>query len=91
VLRLTIKSAEVTEKTGTNAKGPWKIREQTARIELNDESRKVVVALNKDAAPYAPGVYEVSDASFYIDNYGGLQLGRLVLRPAGTVARVGVA
>lgn len=82
MLLVTIKSKDLNEKSGRNAKGEWKIREQTGWIELNDERRRLAISLKDGAQPFEPGVYEVALTSFFVDTYGALSLGRLQLQPS---------
>ncbi len=80
-MRVTIKSTEIHEKKGTSTRGkPYHIREQEAWCALNGETRRVKVTLRDDAEPFGPGMYDIQEDSFYVDNFGQLALGRLVLR-----------
>jgi hypothetical protein len=36
---------------------------------------------------YPPGVYEIDDASFFVDRFDGLCLGRLALKPVAAVLK----
>lgn len=87
MLRFEIRSTEVAVKSGVSRRGrPFEIKEQTAFLNHNDESRKVVFALERDAQPYAPGVYTIDPSSFYVDGFGQVQM-RLRLRPVAAEAR----
>jgi hypothetical protein len=39
------------------------------------------IGLGTEQEPYAPGFYTVGSESLYVDRYGQLNLGRLVLEP----------
>jgi hypothetical protein len=83
MLKIDIQSEEMTAKTITpkNGADPYTIYEQYGRLAINDEIRKIVLSSRKNE-PYKKGIYTVDPRSYYVDNFGGLKLGRLVLRPA---------
>jgi hypothetical protein len=83
MLTITIKSTQTTTKSGVSAKGkPYSITEQEGFIELNDERRKLRVPLADGAAPFPVGDYHVGDGSFFVGDYGRLEIGRLDLVPS---------
>lgn len=78
--KIEVKSTAVTEKNGTSAKGKaYSIKEQEAWATINGEYRRLRVALADGAAPYAVGVYDLAESSFMVNQYGGLEFGRVVL------------
>lgn len=86
MLRVSIKSTELAEKSGVKAGREWKIREQTGWIDLESgERRKLAISIKDGAQPWPVGDYSVSPLSFYVDNFGALSLGRLVLEKIAAV------
>ncbi|EEZ3328787.1 hypothetical protein D1O90_004951 [Escherichia coli] len=81
-VRFEVTSAEVEVKSGTNARGPWQIREQEAHMFKGDDKypEKVVLALDDGQAPYLPGVYELDEKSLWVGKYKQVQL-RVRLKP----------
>lgn len=88
-MKIEIESAEVREATGTNSRGPWSIREQKAFADLGKRyPSEIRLRLPKDQQAYAPGVYELDvEGSCFVDGYGNLKLGAIVLRPVVAAAR----
>ena len=75
-MKFEITSTQVETKSGTNGRGPWEIREQTAYMFKNEADKypqEVVVTLDKDQSPYQPGYYELDDKSFFVGRYKQLQ------------------
>lgn len=82
-MRVRVKSAQVTERR-INRKSDGKsflFREQQGVVQVGEETRVISVGLADEQSPYAPGEYELTDGSFYVDRNGRLQLGRLSLKP----------
>lgn len=90
MLRIVIKGEQVEEKSGKNARGEWKIREQVAFLETSDERKKIRIQLKDNAPPYKVGSYDLGEESFFVDQYGQLGLlSRVVLVPVvSSAARV---
>jgi hypothetical protein len=80
-VKIEVKSTAVTNKSGTSkANKPYSINEQEAWIDMaNGERRKVKVSLEDGAKPYTPGFYELDDESFFVNQFGGLEIGRIRL------------
>lgn len=80
-MKIEIASSEVKQRDGQNAKGPWSIREQSGFADLGKRyPTEIRLRLDKDAQAYPVGDYEVDfTASVYVDAYGNLRLGPLVL------------
>lgn len=85
MMKFEIRSTEVNVKEGTGkASGkPYKIRTQFARVEHDDEVRKVQIPLEEGQLPYAPGFYTFAPKSFRISEFGNVEIGRLALVPVG--------
>jgi hypothetical protein len=91
MVTLSIKSTQTATKNGTSKAGkPYSITEQDAWVELNGERRRIRVTLSDGAAPFPVGDYTVGEGSFYVGDFGQLQLGRLELVSiAAAVRKVG--
>lgn len=93
-MRIEVKSAAVSERKGVSDNGkPWHMREQQAYAYTCDRDgkpdeypAKITVRLNEGDTPYAPGMYEISDRSYYVGQYGRFTIGNLVLQPVAKVA-----
>jgi hypothetical protein len=87
-VRIKITSTDVEEKSGTNARGPWKIVEQEAYMfKSGDEfPEKIVLALDNNSPAYEPGMYELDEKSIYVGKFKQPQL-RMRLRPLAAVAQ----
>ena len=73
----------VSRKTGQQ----MTFRSQTGLLKLGKyEVREIDVSLDRDQAGYAPGEYLIADASFTVDNFKKVGLGRLVLQPVVAAA-----
>lgn len=88
-MKIEVESGEVREVKGENAKGPWSIREQKAFADLGKRyPAEIRLRLPRDQQPYAPGIYELdAEKSCFVDGYGNLKLGAIVLRPAVAAVR----
>ena len=82
-MRIEVKSTATTTKSGTSKTGkPYSIIEQDAWIDMaNGERRKVKFSVEDGTKPYALGVYELDDESFFVNQFGGLEIGRIRLVP----------
>ncbi|OLU30707.1 hypothetical protein BVH03_09460 [Pseudomonas sp. PA15(2017)] len=87
-LRIKITSTDVEVKSGTNARGPWEIREQEAYMfKSGDEfPEKIIIALGKEAPAYEPGMYELDEKSIYVGKFKQPQLS-MRLRPVAAAAQ----
>jgi len=90
MLKIEVKSPEVTQKSGVSAKSgkPYNIREQEAYAHVFGRDGKlqlypvrISLTLADDAAPYAPGVYQLDPSCIYVDRFGGLAIARPRLIP----------
>ena len=90
-MRIEVKSQQTFEKTGTSGKGrPYKITEQEAWANVNGEYRRLRISLKDGSPPYALGEYDLSEASYIVNTWGGLEFGRIELVAlAGNVRKVG--
>lgn len=81
-IKIKITSTDVEKKSGTNGRGPWEIIEQEAYMfKTGDEfPEKIVIALDKGAAPYEPGMYELDERSVYVGQFKAPQM-RMRLKP----------
>ena len=83
-MRITIDSADVQSRTGTNARGAWELRTQTGYADMGKRyPSEVKLRLKDGQGAYPPGEYEVDLAkSAYVSKYGALALSEeLVLTP----------
>jgi len=79
-MKVEIKSTVTQEKSGTSAKGrAYRISEQEAWVTLDGEYRRLRIGLEDGAQPYPVGAYTLAESSFRIDQYGGLEIGRVRL------------
>ena len=97
-IRIEIKSSvlevrEILPKTGPNAGKPMTFHEQEAWVTLpgNDGKPRPFpqrITLNIDVVrkqeAFAVGVYTLSDTSFFINRFSGLEIGRLHVRQRST-------
>lgn len=98
-IKIEIKSLKVDEVSGTSKAGkPYHIRKQTGWAQTYDNSgsqnpypEKIEFNLAENQLPYAIGVYTIAPESFYVGDFNGLSIGRLILtllpaqRPAQAV------
>lgn len=83
-----------TEQKGTSKKtgNAYSIRTQEGwAILQSGEVRKVKLTLNREQNAYEPGVYDLDEASFAINNWGELAIGRVVLKPRQKASAARVA
>lgn len=86
MLKVEIKSAEVSERSGISEKTgkPYTIREQTGYAFIEGEAYpvKIKLPLDRDQQPFGKGYYQLAGSCFYVSKYGRLELSKtLVLRP----------
>jgi len=86
-VKIRVKSTEVETVRIRGKGGDFDSRRQVAYIETAEEVRKVEVQLGKDQSPYAVGLYGIDDASFRVNQFGRLEVGRLILTPLSASAR----
>lgn len=84
-MRIEIQSTELFVKSG-NAKAtgkPYSIRKQDAWAHIDGQPYPVRIGFNLEegSAPYQPGFYMLNEQSFYVDKFGNLSIGRLLLTP----------
>lgn len=86
-IKIKVTSTDVEKKTGVNGRGPWEIIEQEAfMFKTGDEfPEKIVLALDKGAQPYQPGMYEIDEKSVYVGQFKQPQL-RMRLKPVAPQA-----
>jgi hypothetical protein len=80
MLKVTIAKTALQLREGTSTKTgkPYKLNEQEAFVNLpNGEYRQIKLIVT---VPYAVGSYELSDESLVVDGFGGLKIGRIVLK-----------
>jgi len=87
-LRIKVTSTDIEIKSGTNARGPWEIREQEAYMfKSGDEfPEKIILALDTNMPPYDPGMYELDEKSIYVGKFKQPQL-RMRLHPVAASAQ----
>lgn len=78
-IKIVVEKLDVQVKNGTNARGPWQIREQEVWAFFVDRQgvphshpSRAVVNLAENEQPYPPGDYTLSPTSFYSGNYAGI-------------------
>lgn len=84
-MRIEIQSTDLFTKSG-NAKTtgkPYSIRKQDAWAHIEGQPYPVRISFNLEdnAAPYQIGMYVLDERSFYVDKFGNLSIGRLLLNP----------
>ena len=84
-MHIEIQSTELFVKSG-NAKStgkPYSIRKQDAWAHIEGQPYPVRIGFNleENAAPFQPGMYVLDERSFYVDKFGNLSIGRLILSP----------
>jgi hypothetical protein len=77
-MKIEIGNTEVNERTVTSQKGDFTVREQEAF--LHDPKVKYptrfTVQLGKDTSAFQPGIYQLTESSFYVNRFGQLSLKR---------------
>lgn len=92
---IVVKSANSAVRTIPAREGRAKIQfnEQVCAIETGEEfPRPFRISLDDEQKPYAPGYYYVDPASFVVNKYDSLELGRrikLLPLPAANVPKAG--
>lgn len=87
-MQIEITQTTVNERKGTKNGKDWAMRTQTGYAYILDETGKPKTypeSINIDLGPeqpaYAVGRYQLHDVSFFVGDYGKLQVGRLTLVP----------
>ena len=80
-MKIRVKSVEVETVRIKGRNGEFDSRRQSGYIETGDEIRRVDVPLLRDQTPYALGLYMIDDRSYRVNDFGRLEIGRLVLSP----------
>jgi hypothetical protein len=99
-IRITVKSAELRERSINTKKGVKPLFEQTAYAHTFDRNgqphpfpEKIVLAIWGDRegkpehAPYEPGEYTLAPSSFYVGGYAALEMAPRLVRVAASAAR----
>jgi hypothetical protein len=93
MIKIEIKSSEVSSRSGNSKGRDWHIRSQEAWAHLLERNgspspypQKIQLNLEDDQAPYPVGQYALSDSSLYVGDFGRLQLGRPILVQVKTQA-----
>jgi len=96
MIKIEVNSATFDAKNGVSARTgkPYSIREQEAWAfcvgpdgKPQPHPQRIKLALGDDQAPYAPGLYQLSPASLYVDKYNQLAIrARLAPLPAAAAA-----
>lgn len=92
MLKIEVKSAEISTRTGNKNGRDWKIRTQEAYAHIQNRNgtpapypEKITLQLDNgnsnhaEQSPYATGIYYLSDSSIYVGDFSSLRLGNLVL------------
>lgn len=92
MLKIEVKSSEINERSGTKNGNAWHMRTQEAYAFIQNRNgtlspypEKIVLSLDNGnssrapQAPYAAGIYYLSDSSIYVGDFAGLRLGNPVL------------
>lgn len=81
MLKIDIVDVSVNERSGTNERGAWHSREQTAWVHLFERSgqpqphpQRLVIRLDDGQPPYPVGKYELSPQSFYLGDFASLRV-----------------
>ena len=95
MLKIEIKSPLITEISGTSKAGkPYHMRKQAAWAHTFDTQgnpnpypERIELTLNDQQDGFPPGVYTLSDKSFFVGDFGRLEVGRLILEPVAGAVR----
>jgi len=92
MLKIEVKSTEISERSGNKNGNAWHMRNQEAYAHIRNRNgtaapypEKIVLSLdngNSQRAPQAPypvGIYYLIDSSIYVGDFSGLRLGNPVL------------
>lgn len=81
-IKFEVATNDVDVRSGKNDRGPWEIREQLVYMHKGDAPypEMIKVTLEKNQQPYAPGMYELREDSFFVGKYKDLMC-RPRLRP----------
>lgn len=91
MIKIEVKSSDVQDRT--NAGGTF--REQQAWAHMADQNGnphpypqliKINLDVKSNQAPFPPGMYQLDPASVYVNKFGGLNIGRIKLRPLAAAA-----
>lgn len=88
---IEIRDGTVRERRATVKGRESTFREQEGWAQLNGETRRVRIPLGRELAGYAPGKFQVDDASFGVNQWGDLTISRLVLRSIAAPASAAAA
>lgn len=92
MLKIEVKSTETQTRSGTKNGRDWKITTQEAYAHIQNRNgtpapypEKILLSLDNgngqraEQAPYAIGIYYLSDSSVYVGDFSALRLGNPVL------------
>jgi len=92
MLKIEVKSIEISERSGTKNGNAWHMRTQEAYAHIQNRNgtpspypEKIFLNLDNGNAnraaqnPYAVGTYYLSDSSMYVGDFSSLRLGNPVL------------
>ncbi len=93
-MKIEIVSNDIREQSGTSQKTgkAYHIRKQQAFAHLDGVKYPIAFTLNvpNDRQPYAPGMYQIDEKSFFVDRFGALGLSQeLALIPFNSLAKAG--
>lgn len=84
MIKLEIHDTQIDEFTGISKKSgnPFNIRKQTGFAHLSSSPYPIQISINLDdgQAPFLPATYELLEDSYFVNNFGQLQIGRLKLK-----------
>lgn len=87
MLKAEIVDPTVQERSGTNSRGAWTLRTQSAVLHVGAFRFPLEVPLDRNQPAFSAGIYLVDDTSFATDNYARMIVKRLVLKaPAAAAA-----
>ena len=98
MLKIEVKSTEIIERSGNKNGNAWHMRNQEAYAHIQNRNgtaapypEKISLSLDNGnsqrapQAPYAIGIYYLSDSSVYVGDFASLRLGTPVLIPEAEI------
>ena len=92
MLKIEVKSTNITERSGNKNGNDWHMRNQEAYAHIQNRNgtpapypEKIILTLDNGnsqrapSAPYPVGTYYLSDSSLYVGDFSSLRLGNPVL------------
>jgi hypothetical protein len=88
MFKVTVKSAEVTDRSGVKAGRPWRMVTQSAWVQLPGKPFpvEVTITLRDGQVPFAPGDYVLDASAGWVSRYGNLELDLAKLKPIAVVS-----